>query len=576
VICIRLNDESFSYDIHSLVKAFYPAEDVKVISGADDIHSDSTLPEFSVYAGPEKTEVTDLTTGRCLHTLATTAALREDRAAYKSELKRIMYRILAEYTGRELPWGTLTGIRPTKLAMSYIEEAEAGAAEAGIGASAETGADPCIEPDTGAGTSTIPKPEIVDGIVRMYREKYLASEEKSRLAVDIAMRERRVLQDIVRKAGIEADAPNIAANIIESDSPNTAARRITGTGLSAALAEGYSLYIGIPFCPSTCLYCSFMSYPIAAHKKAVAPYIEALKREIDYVASDFAGRRLDSIYIGGGTPTTLTSEQLKELISYVGDALDLSHIREFTVEAGRADSIDREKLKTLRNMGVDRISVNPQTLNEDTLKLIGRKATAAETIEAYKLARDVGFDNINMDIILGLPGETIDDIRYTLDGIAELKPDDLTVHALSVKRGSKLAELLLTTDSIGREPGTAGNDTDVSLRNNRIDYDEAMRLTSHTAASIGLRPYYLYRQKNISGNLENTGYAREGREGIYNILMMEEVQDIVAVGAGTVSKRVRLQPDGNVRIDRCDTHKDLKLYLENTDEMTERKRRLFG
>ncbi len=555
MICIRLNDESFSYDIHSLVKAFYPAEDVKIIRGAEDIHSDSTLPEFSVYAGREKTEVTDLTSGRIIYTHGADTALWEDRAAYKSELKRIMYRILAEYTGRELPWGTLTGIRPTKLAMSYIEEAQEQAVRPGDAAAADDGTKERTGSGAAGGAET--GADITDGIVRMYRENYLASEEKSRLAVDIAMRERRVLKDIVVRAGGNDTADGGATAAGNTDMPHT-------------LAQGYSLYIGIPFCPSTCLYCSFMSYPIAAHKKAVAPYIEALKKEIDYVASDFAGRRLDSIYIGGGTPTTLSSDELKELISYVGEHIDLSHIREFTVEAGRADSIDREKLKTLKDMGVDRISVNPQTLNEDTLKLIGRRATAAETIEAYKLARDVGFDNINMDIILGLPGETMDDIRYTLDGIAGLRPDDLTVHALSVKRGSKLAELLLQTDRI------EGDTSDVSLRNNRIDYDEAMRLTTETAASTGLKPYYLYRQKNISGNLENTGFAREGREGIYNILMMEEVQDIVACGAGTVTKRVRLQPDGNVRIDRCDTHKDLKLYLENIDEMIERKRRLFG
>lgn len=554
MICIRLNDESFSYDIHSLVKAFYPAEDVKVVTGDEDIHSDSALPEFSVYAGAEKIEVTDLTAGRSLYTVDTTDKLRRDRAEYKSELKRIMYRILAEYTGRELPWGTLTGIRPTKLAMNYIEKAEAKARGSGAGTEASTGT------ESGAVANISLGPDVVDGIVGMYREKYLASEEKARLAVDIAVRERRVLEDIAGKAKRDADTPGAAAYSKD------------GTGLSAALAEGYSLYIGIPFCPSTCLYCSFMSYPIAAHRKAVAPYIEALKKETDYVASAFAGRRLDSIYIGGGTPTTLTSEELRHLISYVQDKMDLSSIREFTVEAGRADSIDEDKLKTLKSLGVDRISVNPQTLNEATLKLIGRKATAAETIRAYRMAREAGFDNINMDIILGLPGETIDDIRYTLDGIAELKPDDLTVHALSVKRGSKLAELLLQTDSIGREHEPGG----ISLRNNRIDYDEAMHLTMQTADMIGLKPYYLYRQKNISGNLENTGFAAEGREGIYNILMMEEVQDIVAVGAGTVTKRVRLQPDGNVRIDRCDTHKDLKLYLDNIDEMTDRKRRLFG
>ncbi|MBR5360276.1 MAG: coproporphyrinogen dehydrogenase HemZ, partial [Lachnospiraceae bacterium] len=481
MIIVKINDESYSYDIHSLIKAFYPAEDVKVVPEDEDKNSDSNMPEFYVCAGTDKISIRiDKDRSRIL-TKEVTAhdALLKDRAAYKSELKRTLYRALSEYTGRQLPWGTLTGIRPTKLAMTCLYE----------------------------GMSK-------DDAAEYMKNFYLCSDTKAKLAADIAERERRIINDI------------------------------------GADDNSYSLYIGIPFCPSRCLYCSFMSYPIAAHKDAVVGYIEAVKRELDFVADSFSNRRLDSVYIGGGTPTTLSSKQLKDLIGYVYEKIDLSHIREFTVEAGRADSIDDEKLAVLKEAGVDRISVNPQTFNEDTLKLIGRKATAAETVETYKLAREAGFDNINMDIILGLPGETIEDIRYTLDMIKDLKPDDLTVHSLAVKRGSKLAELLLENKKI--------SDTDVMLQNNDIDYEEAMRLTEQTAAEIGLHPYYLYRQKNIRGNLENTGYAAEGKAGIYNILMMEEVQDIVACGAGTVSKRVRMQDDGNVLIERCDTHKDLK------------------
>ena len=547
MIYVKLNDESYSYDVHSLIKAFYPESDVRIVQADEDIHSGDDTPEFSVYAGEEKIEISELSSGQVLCAIGADHGLPADRAEYKSELKRQLYRALSGYTGKELPWGTLTGIRPTKLAMGYIDDNRVTAEENGQ--------------------------DITDGIVRMYMENYLACEEKSRLALDIALREKRVLDDIALNAAGRKNSIQTDTSVIKS------------SGCRRILSEGYSLYIGIPFCPSRCLYCSFMSYPIAANKGSVPLYLEAVKKEIDYVAEGFAGRRLDSIYIGGGTPTTLTSEELRSLIEYVKDKIDTSKIREFTVEAGRADSIDEDKLKTLKALGVDRISVNPQTLNEDTLRLIGRKATASETVAAYRLAREVGFDNINMDIILGLPGETIDDIKNTLEGIAELKPDDLTVHALSVKRGSKLAELLLSTDRMNGKGAAAGDtgvrtgsdgDPDIMLRNNTIDYDEAMRLTNKTAASIGLHPYYLYRQKNISGNLENTGFAGKGKEGIYNILMMEEVQDIVAVGAGTVSKRVKLQPDGNVRIDRCDTHKDLKLYIENIDEMIIRKRRLFG
>ena len=577
MINVRVNDESFSYDIHSLIKAFYPAEDVRVLSTTGDAGSGDDTPEFLIYAGEDRIDIVicmndkkdaghedvreaapDKSSIVChKYSFIVSRDLHENRAEYKSELKRQLYLALSDHTKRELPWGTLTGIRPTKLAMAFMEDA---------GRMVEDAQDPSYE---------------IDGIIKMYMDKYLASKEKARLAVDIAIRERKVLKDIVR----------CAENTEKSDTHViTKAETVHPLGMTGILADGYSLYIGIPFCPSRCLYCSFMSYPIAVNKNAVATYIEAVKKEIDYVASSFAGRRLDSIYIGGGTPTTLTAEDLKGLIDYVKDRLDTGSIREFTVEAGRADSIDEDKLKTLKRLGVDRISVNPQTLNEETLKFIGRKATAAETVKAYELARHVGFDNINMDIILGLPGERLDDVRYTLDGIAKLAPDDLTVHALAVKRGSKLAELLPGSEKgggkmirnghaadradSGREEN--GGVTEIMLRNTELDYEKAMALTSETAAGIGLRPYYLYRQKNISGNLENTGFAAEGKEGIYNILMMEEVQDIVACGAGTVTKRVIPGIDGSVRIDRCDTHKDLKLYIENIDEMIERKRRLFG
>lgn len=497
MIYVTINDESFIYDVHSLIKAFYPAEDIRVIPDDQDGPKDM-CPKFAVYAGSDLISVKECVSGGYSRSITISNGLYDDRPAYKSELKRQLYNALTEYTGHSLPWGTLTGIRPTKLAMNCLLH---GADEAKA--------------------------------VSYMKDYYLCSDKKAHLATDIALRERRILHGIADNA--------------------------------AALATGYSLYIGIPFCPSRCMYCSFMSYPIATHTKAIAGYIEALKKEIDYVASAFGGRRLDSIYIGGGTPTTLSAAQLSGLIGYVIDRVDISTIREFTVEAGRADSIDREKLTVLKELGVDRISVNPQTFNEETLRLIGRKATASQTIEAYELAREAGFDNINMDIILGLPGEDMDDIRYTLRNVACLKPDDLTVHSLALKRGSRLAEIL-----------TESKDACDKLRNTDIDYETAMALTEETAASIGLKPYYLYRQKNISGNLENTGYAAAGREGIYNILMMEEVQDIVACGAGTVSKHVAIQPDGSALITRCDTHKDLKLYINDIDMMIERKKKMYA
>ena len=247
-------------------------------------------------------------------------------------------------------------------------------------------------------------------------------------------------------------------------------------------------------------------------------------------------------------------EQLDRLLGSLKSLFDFSTVKEFTVEAGRADSITRDRLEVLRRHGVGRISVNPQTMNQETLDIIGRKASVAQVEEAYALARQVGFDNINMDLILGLPGETEEDVRHTIDRVTELAPDSLTVHSLAIKRASRLASWI-------QENGVS------MLRNT----DETMRIAAEGAERLDMKPYYLYRQKNMSGNFENVGYAKEGKFGLYNILIMEEVQTIVALGAGSITKRV--YPDG--RIERCENVKEVAQYIERIDEMIERKRRLF-
>ena len=317
---------------------------------------------------------------------------------------------------------------------------------------------------------------------------------------------------------------------------------------------GYSLYIGIPFCPSTCLYCSFTSYPIAAYREKVERYIDCVIREMKYVAQAYRGKILDTVYIGGGTPTTLEPEQLDRLLDSLKSLFDFSTVQEFTVEAGRADSITADKLEVLRRHGVSRISVNPQTMKQETLDIIGRKATVEQVAEAYGLAREAGFDNINMDLILGLPGEDEADVRRTVDRVVDLAPDSLTVHSLAIKRASRLNQWI-------QEHGIE------TLRNT----DETMEIAAAGAKALDMHPYYLYRQKNMSGNFENVGYAREGKYGLYNILIMEEQQTIVALGASSITKRV--YPDG--RIERCENVKEVALYLEKIDEMIERKRRLL-
>ena len=283
--------------------------------------------------------------------------------------------------------------------------------------------------------------------------------------------------------------------------------------------------------------------------------LDSIEKEIDYVAEAFKDKKLNTIYIGGGTPTTLEPEQLERLLSKIENSFNLSFLQEWTVEAGRPDSIIREKLKTIKRHPVTRISINPQTMKDETLELIGRRHTVLQVKDAFLLAREEGFDNINMDIIVGLPQETKEDVENTLEEIKKLGPDNLTVHSLAIKRAARLNT---------QKEEYAGMKS--------VNSESTMELTQDAAEEMGMKPYYLYRQKNMTGNMENVGYAKPGKEGIYNILIMEEMQTIVALGAGAITKAV--YPNG--RIERCENVKDIKTYLEKTDEMIERKKRLFA
>lgn len=319
--------------------------------------------------------------------------------------------------------------------------------------------------------------------------------------------------------------------------------------------DGYSLYVGIPFCPTTCLYCSFTSYPYSRWEKRMEEYVTALEKEIDFVQEHFTGKKLNTIYFGGGTPTTLPPVYLDRILGKITNGFDLSYLKEWTVEGGRPDSITPEKLAVLRRYPVDRISINPQTMKQETLDIIGRRHTVEDVKRAFGMARDAGFDNINMDLIIGLPQEHTEDVAHTMEEIEALDPDNLTVHTLAIKRASRL----------NMEKAQYGH---LYLEQNTT---EMMELTAQGAARMGMEPYYLYRQKNMSGNLENVGYARPGKEGIYNILIMEEKQSILALGAGAVTKRVQM--DGV--IERASNVKDIEQYLTRVDEMIERKRVLF-
>lgn len=521
MIAVTLNKPEFEYDIHSLIKAFYPEEYVGVAAEQKSYDAEKGpiwlqfLVEYPtqdhadciriLWQQIERWEDTDFDEtrgeGHLPGEVKNMIPLpgREiqvdfaDRAETKNRLKRGLYEMLSAFTGKKLPWGTLTGIRPTKIPMKFLEEGKS-------------------------------REEIHDYM----RETYYVSDEKIELSMDIARRELALLQKI--------DYEN-----------------------------GYSLYIGIPFCPTTCLYCSFTSYPLTSWAKRVDRYLDALEKEIDFVAVKFAHKHLNAIYIGGGTPTTLEPYQLDRLIRKIKCSFDLSDCLEFTVEAGRPDSITREKLEVLRRHGISRISINPQTMKQETLKLIGRHHTVEQTIASFRLARELGFDNINMDLIMGLPEETISDVKNTMEQLTLLEPDNITVHSLALKRAARL--------NMFKE-----DYKDYKM----INTQEHMDLTADYAKKMGLSPYYLYRQKSMAGNLENVGYAKPGKAGVYNILIMEEKQTIMALGAGATTKFVlpigakesadgHLPASGVRRIERVENVKDVGNYLERVDEMIERK-----
>ncbi len=347
------------------------------------------------------------------------------------------------------------------------------------------------------------------------KDNYLIKDEKIDLALDIAKRERVFIYPIDKNK--------------------------------------ISLYVSIPFCPTRCVYCSFPSNPMKQFGHLRENYVKAIVKEIKGLAKLLkeTNKEIETLYIGGGTPTTLEAEQLDDLIKSLFMELDLTKIKEFTVEAGRPDTITREKLEVMKKHNVTRISINPQTMNNKTLVKIGRDHNVDDIVRCFNMARDLGFNNINMDIILGLVDENVEMVRNTLERIKELSPESLTVHTLAIKRASTLKENLDKYELTRYEEM-------VSMINLSMEY----------AKSMGLNPYYMYRQKHMLGNLENIGYAKEGFECIYNIQIMEEKQSNLAVGAGAISKYVYVDED---RIERTDNVKNVEIYIDRVDEMIERK-----
>lgn len=478
MIGISFNQKEFEYDAYTLLKAFFPKEEVQMFYVQEEEVPADLEHLISIEYG-EQVHIR-IQWGDTLLEGQETYEQTEDRKIRKNKLKQVLYKLLSQLTGQTLPWGNLTGIRPTKIAMGLIE----------------------------SGMSNAQAAEYM-------RNTYFTSKEKTALAITIANRERELLKDIDYE-------------------------------------KGYSLYVGIPFCPSICLYCSFSSSPLQRWKDQVDAYLDALLKELDFISEAMKDRTLDTIYIGGGTPTTLEPEQLERLLGHINARFQVYQVKEYTVEAGRPDSITREKLQAIRKFPVTRISVNPQTMNQATLELIGRRHTVEDTRHAFALARECGFDNINMDIIVGLPGEQKEDVQHTLEEIKKLDPDSLTVHSLAVKRAARL--------NMFKEQYE-----EMEFINNQEIMDMAMKY----AYECQMGPYYLYRQKNMCGNLENIGYAKVDKAGIYNILIMEEKQSILAAGAGASTKFVFQNGE---RIERAENVKDVANYISRIDEMIERKR----
>lgn len=323
--------------------------------------------------------------------------------------------------------------------------------------------------------------------------------------------------------------------------------------LELSKPESFSLYVGIPFCPSRCSYCSFVMASIERAEKLIEPYTKLLCEEIKQTAeiANKLGLRLETVYFGGGTPTTLSAEQLDTVLGTVNNSFDMSTCREFTVEAGRPDTIDIAKLFALKENKVDRISINPQTVNDEVLKTIGRKHTAQQFFDAFELARKCGFDNINTDLIAGLPTDTPESFKNSLDSIVRLNAECITVHTLCMKRASRLTTEGVTLD----------------LQQAR-DAREMLAYTQNILGQNEYIPYYMYRQSRMVGNLENVGWSKKGFESLYNVYVMDETHTILACGSGGVTKLKRNNPD---YLERIFNFKYPYEYIDRFDELIQRK-----
>jgi coproporphyrinogen dehydrogenase HemZ len=479
---IKLIDHNFRYEVFQIVSLFYNKSEIQFYNDSD-ISDINEVSESSIFSGFDAKnskiycKVVGLNEKPIFYEMKTDINIKKQ---FKNAIKLTLLHCLKELTGKEIPWGILVGIRPTKIVHEAIKE----------------GLDK-------------------EKVYRRLTEDYNVSENKAKLTMEVAENESKFLTN---------------------------------------MKKDISLYVGIPFCPTRCSYCSFTSNALKGNGDLVEAYIVNLIHEIDEMLK-FINKNeynIDTVYFGGGTPTSISALQLDRILNTLSKYLSLRDLREFTIEAGRADSIDRDKLKVIKASGCNRISINPQTMNDETLIRVGRMHSSRDVVEKYNMARELGFDNINMDLIIGLPGEGEKEIRKTINELHKLSPENVTVHTMAIKRASVL------------------NEMEYSKRNSEAKgmYD----IATSSLRNMGMYPYYMYRQKNMVSPLENIGYCKAGKECIYNIQMIAENISIIALGADGVTKIVYKEEN---RIERSANLKDVREYNKRIEEMIDNKKRLF-
>lgn len=467
---IALVNHEYKYEAFQIASLFYEKKDISFGN-----FEDSSF--LSIYNKEEN---------KCIfkskdNTIYNEEKVSDSKKDIKIGLKTTMLNGLKSLTKKDIPWGILIGIRPTKL---YHELKLTGLDD--------------------------------NEIEKLLINKYYLYKEKAKLLIEVAKNEIPFLTYKKRSIG---------------------------------------LYIGIPFCPTRCVYCSFTSNAIGKNKDLVDEYLNALIKEIKYTFNLIKERNInvDTLYIGGGTPTSLNEIQLETLLKVIDENIDINSIREYTIEAGRPDSINEEKLRIIKKYKASRISINPQTMNNDTLNKIGRHHSKEDIKNVFYLARNLGFNNINMDMIVGLPGETENHIKTTIEEIKQLNPDSITVHTMAIKRASKLYE-----DGYNIE---------------NEDAIKMFEVADMGARSLNMKPYYMYRQKNMVSPLENIGYSYEGKESIYNIQMIGEIISIIGLGADSISKPYFRKEN---RLERIPNLKDVREYIKRIDEILLKKEKALN